>query len=86
VRIDVVSRLGAIRAHFEDVGDRSAPQPFAKKRFHFGFQAADIIGELDDRFEKAIVERADFDGVMRPAALGAGVAKTGHADNHSNSP
>jgi hypothetical protein len=38
-------------------------------------QAADVVRELDDRLEEAVVERPDLDGVVRAVALGGGVSE-----------
>ncbi len=81
----MVGGLGAVGAHLEDIGDRAAAEAFAEDGFELGLQAADIVGELDDGLEEAVVERADFDGVVGAVAFGGGVAETGHADNHAGS-
>src|SRR5688572_31957470 len=46
-RVDVVRGVGRVRAHLQDVRDRSATQRFAEHHFQLGLQAGDVLGELD---------------------------------------
>ena len=62
---------------------RAAAQVLAQSRFQLRLQAADRLRQLDDRLEKAVVERADLDGVVGAVTLGGGVSETGHADDHA---
>src|SRR5947208_15882821 len=83
--IDLVGRLGGVRAHLEDERHRAAPELLAQEHLQLRLQAADGFRQLDDRLEVAVVERADFDGVVRAVFLGYGVTKSGHAYDHSAS-
>src|SRR5262249_42683044 len=82
-RIDVIRRLGGVCPRLEDVRDRSAAELFAQHRLQLRLEAADVVRQLDDGLEEAVVEGPDFDGVMRAVAFGGGVSESGHADDHA---
>src|SRR5207245_1129792 len=62
--VDVIGGLSAVTPHFQNVGDRAAAQTLPEDRFQLGLEAGDVVGQLDGGFEVAVIEGADFDGIM----------------------
>src|SRR5262249_1499450 len=81
-RVDVVCRLRAVTAHLQNERYRAPSQLLAQHRLDLRLQPGDIVRQLDDRLEIAVVQGSNLDRVMGAVELARRVAEPGHADNH----